>query len=214
MSQQINLFNPIFLQQKKIFSSRMMAAALALLFVGTAALNAFGNWRVGVMQKEADAGAAQLQARQARLVTVTAEFPPRVKNPAVDAELAEAEGQLAALRQVSGVLERGELGNTQGYAEYFRALARQHVDGLWLTGVSIAGAGIDIGVRGRALDPERVPGYLNRLRREPVLQGKAFGSLRISQGEPVLRAGDAAAAPVRAPWVEFSLQSNPEAAKP
>ncbi|WP_229508026.1 hypothetical protein [Massilia sp. Dwa41.01b] len=113
MTQQINLFNPIFLQQKKIFSARTMALALAVLFVGTAGLNAYGNWRVTNMQKEADVGAALLEGRKARLASVTAEFPPRQKNPAVDAELAEAEGQLAALRQVSGVLERGELGNTR-----------------------------------------------------------------------------------------------------
>ena len=31
MSQQINLFNPIFLQQKKIFSTRTMAQALGVL---------------------------------------------------------------------------------------------------------------------------------------------------------------------------------------
>jgi len=215
VSQQINLFNPIFLQQKKIFSARTMGAALLVLFVGVAAIQVYGKMRVQALQKQADAGAAQLAQKQARLTGVAAEFVPRQKSTAVEAELAEAEGQLAALRDVSGVLERGELGNTQGYAEYFRALARQHVDGLWLTGVNIAGAGIDIAVRGRALDPQRVPGYLNRLTTEPVMRGKAFGSLSISQGVAGTRldeAGKQVATP--APYVEFSLQSTPEGAKP
>lgn len=215
MSQQINLFNPVFLQQKKIFSARTMGAALLVLFVGVAALNVYGNMRVQALQKQADAGAAQLAQKQARLASVATEFAPRQKNPAVEAELLEAESQLAALREVSGVLERGELGNTQGYAETFRALARQHVDGLWLTSVSISGAGLDIGVRGRALDPQRVPGYLNRLTNEPVLRGKAFGSLSISQGEAGTRldeAGKTVSTP--APYVEFSLQSAPEGVKP
>jgi Tfp pilus assembly protein PilN len=215
VSQQINLFNPVFLQQKKIFSARTMGAALLLLVVGVAALQLYGKMRVQALQKQADAGAAQLATKQARLAGVAAEFVPRQKSAAVEAELAEAEGQLAALRDVSGVLARGELGNTQGYAEYFRALARQHVDGLWLTGVSIAGAGADIAVRGRALDPQRVPGYLNRLTTEPVLRGKAFGSLSISQGAAGNRPDEAGkSAATAAPYVEFSLQSTPEGAKP
>jgi len=221
VSQQINLFNPIFLQQKKIFSARTMAQALGVLVLGVAAMALYANARVASLQKEADAGAAQLAARQARLTAVNAEFPPRQKDPALASAVAEAERQLGALREVSGVLQGGELGNTRGYAEYFRALARQHVDGLWLTGLTISGAGTEIGVRGRALDPESVPGLLTRLTREPVMQGKAFGSLQISEGErtPATAAGAAAAAAAvqqapeggPAPYVEFSLQSNPEA---
>ena len=216
MSQQINLFNPIFLQQKKIFSTRTMAQALGVLVLGVVAMALYGNARIASLQKEADAGAAQLQARQARLAAVNAEFPPRQKDPALAAEVTEAQRQLGALREVSGVLQGGGLGNTRGYAEYFRALARQHVDGLWLTGLTISGAGSEIGVRGRALDPQAVPGYLTRLTREPVMQGKAFGSLQMSEGvrEPQPGApapAEAAARTGPAPYVEFSLQSNNEA---
>ena len=218
MSQQINLFNPIFLQQKKIFSSRTMAQALAVLVLGVAAMAAYGDMRVKSLQRQADAGATQLQQRQARLAAVTAEFPPRQKDPTLAGAVSEAERQLGALREVSGVLQRGELGNTRGYAEYFRALARQHVEGLWLTGITIHGAGNEIGVRGRALDAQAVPGYLTRLTREPVLQGKGFGSLQISEGAKAAAPGAQApaepAAPDVAPYIEFSLQSNSEAPRP
>lgn len=215
MSQQINLFNPIFLQQKKIFSTRTMVQALGVLALGVVAMALYGNARVASLQKEADAGAAQLQARQARLTAVNAEFPPRQKDPQLAVAVAEAERQLGALREVSGVLQGGGLGNTRGYAEYFRALARQHVEGLWLTGLTITGAGNEIGVRGRALDPESVPGFLTRLTREPVMQGKGFGSLQMSEGtrdtQSAAPAGAAAAPAGPAPYVEFSLQSNSEA---
>lgn len=93
------------------------------------------------------------------------------------------------------------MGDTTGYAGYFKALARQNVSGLWLTGVSVAGP--DIGVRGRALEPALIPDYISRLTRESVMRGKTFGSLEISQAE--LANKDGAAEP--APYVEFSLQS-------
>jgi Tfp pilus assembly protein PilN len=198
VSQQINLFNPVFLQQKKIFSARTMASALLLLLVGMGAIASYGSMRVASLQKQADDGAAQLSKKQARLASVITEFPPRQKSADVEAELRDLDSQLLALRNVSGVLARGELGNTQGYAEYFRALARQHVDGVWLTGLSIVGAGVDVGLRGRALDARQVPGYLNRLAQEPIMRGKSFSSLQISEGA------------ANAPYVEFNLQSTPE----
>ena len=60
-----------------------------------------------------------------------------------------------------------------------------------------------------------VPGYINRLTQEPLLQGKSFASLQIGQAEPV-QTQDAEGNPVKtpAPYVEFSLQSVVEAPRP
>jgi hypothetical protein len=215
VSQQINLFNPIFLQTKKVFTAVTMAQALGVLVVGIVALAVYGNQSVAAMQKQADAGTRRLEAKQARLASVNADFAPRQKSADVASQLAEAEAQLAALQRVAGVLERGELGNTQGFSEYFKALARQNVDGLWLTGVAVAGGGNDIGVRGRALDATLLPGYLGRLTREPRMQGKAFGSLQINQAAPLKSIGaDGKETTAPAPFVEFSLQSKPEGLPP
>ena len=211
MTQQINLFNPIFLKQKKVFTTVTMAQALGLLLVGTLAVAFYGRQNIAALQKQADAGAAQLVQKQARLASVNSEFPPRQKSREVEAQLAQAEAELKALHEVSGILQRGELGNTSGYSEYFKALARQNVSGLWLTGVSIIGAGTDIGVQGRALEPTLVPGYIGRLTHEHVMQGKTFGSLQISQPQLKKPGSEVAEA---APFVEFSLQSSmAEAAK-
>ncbi len=207
MTQQINLFNPIFLKQKKIFSAAAMAQALCVLLAGVLAVAFYARHNVHALQVEADAGRDRLVQREERLNKVKAEFAPRQKSAELDAQLAEAEARMQALRNVAGVIERGELGNTSGYAEYFKALARQNPSGVWLTGVSISGAGNELGVQGRALDPALVPAYLGRLAREPVMRGKAFGSLKISQASA---AKDAPAAP----FVEFSLDATPaEAAK-
>ncbi len=206
MSQQINLFNPIFLQQKKIFTTATMARALGVLLAGGLLLVAYGRSSVASLEAEAAKSSALLTVRQAKLEQVNIEYAPRKKSVELDAQLRQAKAELAALNDVAGILRRGELGNTEGYSGYFKALARQSVDGLWLTGVSIVGAGTDIGVRGRALDPALVPGYLGKLAREGVMQGKAFTTLQISQPN-LVREGDAK--PALAPFVEFNLQSTP-----
>ena len=205
MTQQINLFNPIFLKQKKVFTTAAMGQALGVLLVGMLALAFYGKQNSASLQRQADAGATQLVAKQAQLAKANTEFAPRQKSRELELQLAQAEAELKALREVSGVLQRGELGNTSGYSEYFKALARQNVSGLWLTGVSITGAGTDIGVQGRALAPTLVPGYIGRLTHEQVMQGKTFGSLQISQPETKKAGSDAVEA---APFVEFSLQSS------
>lgn len=211
MTQQINLFNPAFQPQKKVFTAATMALSLLVLVGGIAALAVYGRMQTASLEAQARAGALQLERKQARLASVNLDFAPRQKNKDLDAEIAEAQAQLAALRNISRVIERGELGDTAGYAGYFKALARQSVTGLWLTGVSVSSGGRDIGIRGRTTDPATVPGYLARLTGEPLMQGKSFASLSISQPAPANTA-DADGKPVAspAPWVEFSLQSVPE----
>ena len=74
--------------------------------------------------------------------------------------------------------------------------------------MTVGGAGSEIGVRGRALDPALVPGYLTRLRNEPVLQGKVVGSMAIAQAAPVkTRGADGKDSEAPARYVDFSLQS-------
>jgi hypothetical protein len=213
MSQQINLFNPQFQPQKKLFTVGGMACTLGVLVVGIAVAGVFAKVRVARLEAEVAQGEERVQKAQKRLEVATAEFAPRTKDARLEAELAEAQNERDALRRVADVIQGGDLGNTQGYAEYFRALARQSVDGLWLTGVSITGAGMDIGVRGRALDAALVPGYLARLRNERILQGKPVGSMQIGQAATVkVRGADGKEADSPAPYVEFSLQSAAAAA--
>ena len=211
MTQQINLFNPAFQPHKKVLTAATMALSLLVLVGGIAALAVYGRMQTASLEAQAGAGALQLERKQARLASVNLDFAPRQKNKDLDAETAEAQAQLVALRNISRVIERGELGDTAGYAGYFKALARQSVAGLWLTGVSVSSGGRDIGIRGRTTDPATVPGYLARLTGEPLMQGKSFASLSISQPAKVDTA-DADGKPVAspAPWVEFSLQSVPE----
>jgi len=210
MSQQINLFNPDFLQQKKVFTASAMAASLGVVALGLAVVTVAAKVRVAGLQAQAELGAGQLDKTRKRLAAVSAEFAPRRQDPKLAEELAQSQGELLDLKEVAAVIERGELGNTQGYAEYFRALARQSVDGLWLTGVSIAGAGLDIGVRGRAMDPALVPGFLVRLRNERVMQGKPVGSLQVGEAPALKVVRDGKEASAAAPYVEFSLQSAPQ----
>jgi hypothetical protein len=212
VSQQINLFNPIFLKQKKVLTAQAMALAIGVLLIGCALMVMYGKHSVAALETEAFASGEQLRLKQARLAVVNVEFAPREKNAALEAQIAASDAELHAMQGVEGVLQKGELGNSAGYAETFRALARQSVSGMWLTGVTVSGA--ELGVRGRTLDASLVPGYITRLKREPVMQGKSFATLDMGDGLPKKErvaaavAAEAASAASPPPYVEFSLQAK------
>lgn len=215
MSQQINLFNPVFEQRRTMFAASTMVLAAGVVLAVVGVLAGMAQLRVSGLQADVDAGARQLTDARKRLSEATAEFAPRLKDAGLDVQIAEAERQHTAMQHVNDMIARGAIGNQQGYAETFRALARQTGDGVWLTAVSISNGGRDIGLKGRALDPAMVPGFLNRLRAEPVLQGKAVGNLQIAEAAPIKTlTGDGKEASTPAPYVEFTLQSTPPGVKP
>lgn len=210
MSQQINLFNPIFLKQKKYFSAVTMLQALGMILAGSVIVSSYAGYQAASLRREAENAAAQLSAAQAQLARVNATHVAKQKSQALEDAVQKTEADTKAMQQIFDILEKGEIGNTHGYADYMRAFARRTVGGVWLTGFNVSGAG-DITLQGRALQPALVPIYLGRLKNEPVLQGKAFAALEIKTPppEPAERTPDGKTKPPAvAGFVEFSLRSE------
>ena len=212
MSQQINLFNPIFLKQKKIFSAIAMLQALCLVLVGAMLLGSYARYRLTSLSDQAVATSSQLAQVKAELVTVTAQTAANDQAAKVAQEIQQKEAELKALRRVVDALGKGGWGNTEGYAKYFLAFSRQIMEGVWLTGFRIDGAGSEIALHGRALRPDMVPLYMHGLKKEPVMHGKSFASFGLQKpvaDKPVVQ-GELAASDRKATteFIEFTLQST------
>ena len=215
MTQQINLFNPIFRKQKKYFSSATMLQALAIICLACVLLSADALRRAHALQAQAAATDALLVTKQQKLSDIRTQLAPRQKDPAVATELAAAQQELAMFSNAAASIERGGFGDTRGFSAYFRAFARQSVEGLWLTGLDIAANGAQLNVHGNTLQADLVPQYMHRLSGEAVMQGKAFSSLAMAAAPAPAAAPGAAAPAAPAPvpaYLSFSLQSSPAAA--
>lgn len=213
MSQQINLFNPAFRRQKKHFSAVTMAQALAVIVFASSALIYYLNHQISFLTVQAGVVSKQLAQSKTRLANAGTEFAPRKKDARVDAELQNALAELRFLQDAGGILKKGDFGNHIGYSAYFRAFARQSVNGLWLTGLIISGADNEIGLQGRAQQAELIPVYIKRLANETVMNGKSFNRLEIGQGDAAKPAAAVALASVPPPvasFVEFRLLSSNE----
>ncbi|MDZ4253725.1 MAG: PilN domain-containing protein [Sulfuritalea sp.] len=176
MSAQLNLYNPRYLKQRDPFGLGPVLAA-TLGFYLLLAIIAGWAWH-DMSQREALAVAAEAQLKAAR-AQVAAQLQAATTIKPSAQLLAEAENVEELLRRRESILrllEGGAIGTTAGFAEYFRALARQAPEGLWLTGFSVA-AGGDIRIEGRTLQAAAVPEYIGRLGREKAFQGKSFAAL-------------------------------------
>lgn len=235
MSQQINLFNPIFLKQKKIFSAITLLQMSGMVLLGAVLVATYATFQSAGLSKNAAAVTAQLRTAQAQVAKLRADAPAPVKSRALEEAIAKTEAEIKSRQQISSILQKNDFGNTKGFSAYLVAFARQIPTGLWLTGFNIANAGNDISLQGRTLKPELVPAYVNQLKHENVMQGKSFAELQMqlpraasatsgananninnindiiaasSQAKP-----DAGKLAETAPYIEFNLRSSSSAEK-
>lgn len=181
MSQQINLFNPVFLKQRKYFSLLAMLQMLGLFLLGSALFYGYAIYQVKLLTQQSEESSKRYETEQARLARYTEEFSPEKAAKLLQDKVNALEARRAAQDEIVETLKTGAIGNSTGYSEYMRAFARQVVSGLWLTGFDIAGDGTQLGMSGSALSPELVPVYIQRLNREPVMRGKSVPTLQIQR---------------------------------
>lgn len=208
MSQQINLFNPVFLKQRKYFSLVTMLQALGLIVAGSLFFYGYAIYQVGQLDRQLAESTKRYNAEQARLARFSAEFSPQLSNQSLRDEVQRLEKQVSGQGELIETLKAGAIGNTSGYSGYMRAFARQVIQGLWLTGFSVAGDAAQISLSGGVVSPELLPAYIQRLGKEEVMHGKTFSMLQMQQ--PVAGAGAEAGRALAPRYVEFVLHSTPD----
>lgn len=196
MQQQINLFQPVFRRETKVFSARALAQvlgiALVLSLAGVALLQ-LQLGRHGATRNLLDAQHRQLESRlQALEVQADAGELAALDARILDLEtrLADGAAELAQIR--SQVVER-----SGGFSPVLEALARHPLDGLWLTGIRLADGTLEL--QGHARQPELIPQYLARLGEDPALSAWPLAMVQVTretEGSGLLRFTLRSAAPL------------------
>ena len=211
MSQYINLLGPAFRKQRQGLTLARALTAVALTVLVMLALQAHDQQQLGGLREELASAQRLVKAQSVHTDRLKSESAAGKGSTGLDVEVQRLEGDLKAARDSMTVLEGGALGNRNGFALYLQAFSRQAIDGLWLTGFSVAGSG-DVALNGRVIRPELVPAYIQKLNNEPALQGRAFSALELRRPAPlanVAPARDGEKAAVEAPrYLEFALMSG------
>ncbi len=181
MQQQINLYQPVFRKQRKVFSAVALAQIVAAVLVLLLAVLGHTRWTLARMQDSA----AALQRQHEHLRGQIAVLEDALRTPdtqAVDAEIQRLGSSVERRRGLLAAFDQLVLQHQHGFSSQFRILAEQHMPGLWLNGVTVNAQG-KLELRGTALDETLVPAYLQRLAKQRDLSRTAFETVAMNRPE-------------------------------
>ena len=211
MSQNINLFNPAFRKQRRVVTLATVVQCLVVVLGALFGYHYYLLQQVNGLTVELQSAESVLKSQRAYVDRLKTKSAAPKGDAQIDLDIARYEAELKAAREAMAALKGGAFGNQQGFAEYLRAFSRQSLNGLWLTGFTITGAG-ELEIRGRVLTPDLVPSYIQRLNKEEVLAGRSFARLEMNRPKIEAPAAgkdkDARQPPLAARFLEFSLATT------
>jgi hypothetical protein len=172
--QQINLYQAILRQPREVLSPRQVGLLLLGLSALLGAVNALQVWQGHRSNNRLEQLRAEQQTIIATVQTLNQEIAARNVSGQITAQLTELDRELQNKQQVLQLLTGKRFGNVDGFATQFSGLARQRIEGLWLTELYIHEGGEKLNIRGTTTQPELLPRYLQRLAKEPIFHGVEF----------------------------------------
>jgi hypothetical protein len=100
-------------------------------------------------------------------------------NATITQSLALTEQQLNTHKAALLALEKGDAGRMDGFSAHLRGLARQHIEGLWLTQFRAEANGHHTEIQGQVIDPTLISRYVQRLSKETAFAHQRFATLSI-----------------------------------
>jgi hypothetical protein len=206
VSQQINLYSPLFRKQPKVFSANTLLQGALLIVVVIAVFYYYIAAQSSLLQMRAAESSRQLKSELERLKAYGAGESPAERAKAIAERRKTLETALASHTQALAAIESDAASRPEGYSGVLRALSRLSMEGVWLTRIQFGTGKGELSVAGRATRPELVPAYLARLRSEETLRTREFARLEI------LRSAAGGKSDPGQPFVEFTLSSGQGAA--
>lgn len=185
MIQQINLYQPMFRKQKKVFSAVTMLQICLFFIVVFAGLYAYEAYRVEPFREQVKKLDGDLRQLTSQIENLKKQKPTKAKSELLQKEIARVSKELEQRKRIQQILGTRQFGNDKGFSPYMEAFARQHVNGSWLTRISIKNGGAVLALEGKTLASEYVPVYLQQLSKEHILAGSSFNSMELQRPKDV-----------------------------
>ncbi len=181
MHQQVNLYQPMFRREPKVFGGMAFVQTAISLVAGLGLIWGYAAWQAASQQTELDRLVAQHAEVKARVGAFAAAHPARGRSQALEEEIARLASERETRQRAITVLERSSPGGDGGFAVWLEGLARQRIQGLWLTAITLGHDGATLDLAGSTLGPELVPQLVTRLAAEERFIGREFHSLELKR---------------------------------
>lgn len=179
MTQQLNLLNPALLRTHRPLGARHLAFALGASVLLCTGYSVFVYQRGLDILVKSEQLRGQLKAETAKMGALAATLKAPDKTSPAQQKVLDTERQANTLTAVFNVLNKSEFGFTGGYAAHYRAFAQSNLPGVWLTEIDLFDSGKSLRLKGKTISAELLPSYLQRLQKEPTLQGLTFTEFQI-----------------------------------
>lgn len=140
-------------------------------------------WYVVGIQLEVEILQTKQKEMTERLAETSKKFGAKRKSAVLEAEVKTATVELETKRKIFDAIDDIPQISSKGFAAFLEGMARQHINGLWLTGFKISDGGNEMNISGRSLDPGLVPAYLKKLSSEQVFQGVDFETFSMNRAK-------------------------------
>jgi Tfp pilus assembly protein PilN len=183
MSQQINLLNPALIRKRDFLNPNTIVMLFGVLFVGLIAYSVYERNALAALQIKRTEAANALASTQSQLTEVMARKTVSNDKTAILNEIKQLEDKETMEKVIINAVTQSSDAKQPSYAALLRAFAKQSIDGLWITGLSINQDAEQLRISGRTLNADLVPKYIAKLRAEPALKGKTFSELTMHINE-------------------------------
>jgi len=173
MQQQINLYQPRFRKQEKVFSASSMLVVLVAAIVVLVGIYGYAKWNVITLADEKQRLQQQQVKEIARLDGLAVKYPVKKKSKLIEQQLKDLQAERKAKQYLVNTLSGRSIGNSNGFSSYFAGIARKHIKGMWIKRLELERGGV-IGIYGSTLKPELVPQFLQALSEEESFAGSQF----------------------------------------
>lgn len=193
MYQQINLYQPVFRRQRKVFSAVTLLQIIVVAAVLLSGFYVHARWTLGGLDSTAISMSSQYHQLEARLGIL--ENTGASATTSVQDEIERLQQTIDERQALLDSISRLTIRDSHGFAKFFETLATRTLPGLWLTGIMLAEEG-ETEIRGSTLNPKLVPRYLQGMPEQPRFNALHHGSLHLERDDP------------DRPDVSFVLSSN------
>lgn len=191
--QQVNLYHDELKNKKLNYSAIMILQLCLVIVVSFSALSGFKSYQIQQQElilEKMKKTQAKLKADKMRI-----EASKGKKDVVLTKKITEKMKELSNKQKVINILRQDEFGNANGFIGMVSGLARQRVEGLWLTHLRFADGGTNVSLKGITRKASLLPKYLQRLSAEKSFAGMTFKHLEMGRHKD------------KKQWLSFSLQN-------
>jgi hypothetical protein len=173
VQQHINLCSQLDRVVEPPFSARQQVALLIVAVVVMLGLYGFMLWSNSNLSNELKMVEAAQQKNTDELAALQAEKVKQLRDTSIESELAALVEDISFRRQLLASI-KPDVSVGQNFTAHLEGLARQHIDGMWFTGIHLFDGGEQLSLAGTTVKPEYLPRYMQKLKAEDVFSGHQF----------------------------------------